>query len=195
MFLRVIQGRVTDADGLRTSLDRWVDRLAAGAGGWLGTTAGVADDGRSITLARYASAGAAQGNNEWQTRWWQEASPLFGDPVAVHDCSQVMEQLAGVPDDAGFVQVLQGRIADLDRMQQLLEDASPQQAEDRPDILGGMLGLHGDGTFTQVVYFSSETDAREGERHEWPAQNVELDPLVLDADYLDLRHPWTYAPR
>jgi hypothetical protein len=196
MFLSVLQGRVDDAGAVRTSLDRWMDQVAAGARGWLGTTAGVTDDGTSISLTRFRSADAARRNADRpeQTRWWQDASALYADPVTVKDARVVMTQLRGDSDDAGFVQVLQGHIADIDRTEHLLEGVSPWQAEVRPDIIGGLLGLHDDGGFTQTVYFTSEAAARNGERTEWPAQLLELDRLIGDVTYLDLREPWMLGP-
>ncbi|MCU1613455.1 MAG: hypothetical protein JWO98_995, partial [Frankiales bacterium] len=37
MFAQVIQGRTPDADGLRVAVDRWMEELAPGAEGWLGS--------------------------------------------------------------------------------------------------------------------------------------------------------------
>jgi hypothetical protein len=48
MFVQVIQGQVSDAGQARAALDRWVQELAPGATGWLGSTAGVTEDGRFI---------------------------------------------------------------------------------------------------------------------------------------------------
>src|SRR3954470_9244611 len=58
MFVQVITGRATDVDALRAALDRWVVELAPEAPGWLGSTAGVAADGRAVCLARFSSAEA-----------------------------------------------------------------------------------------------------------------------------------------
>ena len=41
MFVQVITGKVTDAAAVRAAFDRWLDELAPGAKGWLGSTAGV----------------------------------------------------------------------------------------------------------------------------------------------------------
>jgi len=51
-----------------------------------------------------------------------------------------------------------------------------------------------------VLYFTSEADAREGERKQPPpeleAQMKELDALsVGEPEFLDIQHPWLYAPR
>ena len=60
MFVQVIQGQVSDPEQARAALDRWARELAPGAGGWLGSTAGVTEDGRFIALARFESEEAAR---------------------------------------------------------------------------------------------------------------------------------------
>src|SRR6266508_1488720 len=64
MFVQVIQGQVSDAGQARAALDRWVQELAPGAPGWLGSTAGVTEDGRFIALARFESEEAAKRNSD-----------------------------------------------------------------------------------------------------------------------------------
>jgi hypothetical protein len=46
MFVQVIQGQVSDPEQVHAALNRWSEQLAAGAPGWLGSTAGVTEDGR-----------------------------------------------------------------------------------------------------------------------------------------------------
>src|SRR5688572_23897637 len=123
MIVQVIQGRINDADALRASLDRWAREVAPGAPGWLGTTAGVTDDGDSIALHCFASPNAARRNSDRpeQRRWWAETSALLGEPVIVRDCGEATTQLGGWSDDAGFVQVAQGRFTDVDRTVHVLE--------------------------------------------------------------------------
>jgi hypothetical protein len=48
---------VTDPEQVHAALDRWSGPLAAGAPGWLGTTAGLTGDGRFVALARFESEG------------------------------------------------------------------------------------------------------------------------------------------
>ncbi|MGE5763508.1 MAG: hypothetical protein ACM3ZF_06425, partial [Mycobacterium leprae] len=64
---------------MRAAFERWVEELAPGAAGWLGSTAGVTDDGRFIGLARFESEQAARRNSDRpeQGRWWAETSKLF----------------------------------------------------------------------------------------------------------------------
>lgn len=64
MFVQLIEGRVSDRDGLRRQMDRWMSELRPQAAGFLGSTAGVTDDGQAIVLARFESARAAQANSE-----------------------------------------------------------------------------------------------------------------------------------
>ena len=68
MFVQVIQGQVADAEQAHAALDRWAEELAPNAAGWLGTTAGVTDDGQLIMLARFESEAAARRNSEERTR-------------------------------------------------------------------------------------------------------------------------------
>ena len=63
MFVQVIRGQVTDREQVHAALDRWSQQLAAGAPGWLGSTAGVTGDGRFIALARFESEEAARRNS------------------------------------------------------------------------------------------------------------------------------------
>src|SRR5947207_6136589 len=55
VFVQVIQGQVSDAEAVHAALDRWARELAPAATGWLGSTAGVTEDGRFIGLARFDS--------------------------------------------------------------------------------------------------------------------------------------------
>ncbi|HEV7754787.1 MAG TPA: hypothetical protein VGO94_02910 [Mycobacteriales bacterium] len=191
MFLQVYRGRVTDPEEVHAALHRWSDTLGPG---WVGTTAGVTSDGRSITLVRFESADTATPTDAGDA-WWAQMCGLSAEPMTRQDCPRVMTQLGGDSADAGYVQVLQGRISDLERLQQVLADASGWQAETRTDIMGGLMGLHGDGGFTQAVYFSSEDAAWEGARTQPPVDTTALDELVGDLTFFDLRRPWAYSPR
>jgi hypothetical protein len=202
MFVQVIQGQAADAAKLRAALDRWAQELAPGATGWLGTTAGVTEDGRFIALARFESEEAARRNSDRpeQDRWWAETSELLSGAATFSDSSDVMVDLAGDPDDAGFVQVIQGRGRDPDRARELMGQDSPAWAAFRPEILGSLAVAHEGGAYTMAVYFTSEAEAREGERKEPPpelrAQMEEMAALsVGEPEFFDLRQPWLYSPR
>ena len=201
MFIQVIHGKVGDADGLRDAVERWRDKVAPGASGWLGSTGGATADGTAIAVVRFESAQAARRNSERpeQQLWWNEASRCFDGDVAFHDCERVLTFLDGGSDSAGFVQIIQGRTSDVDRMRQLMEQSSDALRALRPDVIGGTVALHGDGGFTQTVYFTSEAAAREGERKERPPELKTLDQqvsaLLGHATFYDLPRPWSHSPR
>jgi hypothetical protein len=202
MFVQVIQGQVTDAGKVRAALDRWAAEVAPGAIGWLGSTAGVTGDGRFIALARFESEEAARRNSDRpeQDRWWAETARLFSGEATFKDSSDVTVDLVGEPDEAGFVQVMRGRGTDADRARELMSDDSSAWADFRPEILGSVAVGHGGGAYTMAVYFTSEAEAREGERREPPpelrAQMEEMAALNLgEPEFFDLQEPWLYSPR
>lgn len=201
MFVQVIKGQVSDPDALRAALDQWIEELAPGAVGWLGSTGGVTDDGRVIMLARFESEEAARRNSERpeQDKWWAETAALFSGGATFHDSRHVIVDMVGEPDDAGFVQVMQGRGSDPARARELLEQDSDQWASLRPDILGSLAVEHDGGAYTMAIYFTSEADAREGEKKEPPpalqAQMEEMNALSIgETEFFDLKQPWLSSP-
>ena len=202
MFVQVMQGRVSDAEQARAALDRWEQTLAPGATGWLGTTAGVTEDGRFIALARFESEEAARTNSDRpeQDQWWAETSELFTEEATFRDSSDITVDVTGDPDQAGFVQVIQGRGSDPDRARELMEQDSSEWADFRPDIIGSVGVGHDGGAYTMALYFTSEEAAREGERKEPPpemkAQMEEMDQLSIGVpEFFDLKQPWLYSPK
>ena len=167
MLIQVIQGKVKDADLLRRQEERWLEEIKPGARGYLGYTGGITPDGRSINLVRFESAEAAQANSDRaeQAAWWNETAKAYdGDPT-FNDCSEVDTWAGGGSDDAGFVQVVQGRAKDQDEMRSNIAEMEATIRERRPDILGMTIAWHGDGGgFTQAVYFRSEEETRQQEK-------------------------------
>jgi hypothetical protein len=201
MFVQVIQGRVADPARVKAALERWAEELAPGAEGWLGTTAGVTEDGRFIAAARFESEEAARRNSDRpdQDRWWSETSRLFDGEPTFLDSSDVTVDTNGDPATAGFVQVMQGRTSDPERARRLMAEDSTDWSAFRPDMLGSVAVGHDGGAYTMVMWFTSEAEAREGERKEPPpelkAQMEEMGALsVGEPDFFDLKDPWMYAP-
>jgi hypothetical protein len=194
MFVQVVSGQVGDVEALRRSLDRWMQELAPGADGWLGTTAGVGDDGRFVAVARFESAEAAARNSgrPEQDAWWRETSQALSGEATFTDSTDVTTWLGGGSDSAGFVQLMEGRTTDVEATRAMMADIERQLRERRPDVIGGVLALHGGDRFTQVVYFTTEAEAREGERRDQPDPG-DMAPLT-DLSYLDLRDPWFFSP-
>jgi hypothetical protein len=197
MFAQVIQGRTSDAAGLRAAMDRWTEELRPGSIGYLGSTIGTTDDGTFFAVARFESAEAAERNAQRpeQGRWWEETSRFFDGEATFRDSEDITVDLQGDPDSAGFVQVMEGRTTDAARAKEVMSMIpSDVMAAYRPDVLGSMVIGHDDGAWTQVIYFTSEDAAREGERKDPPAefQNVmeEMGKLsVGETTFLDLKEP------
>ena len=185
MFIQVIRGQVSDPEQVHAALDRWSEQLAAGAPGWLGSTAGVTEDGRFVALARFESEEAARRNSDRpeQGQWWAETARLFtGEPV-FRDSSDVTADVTGDPD----------------RAREIMAQNPDEWAAFRPDVIGSVAVGHEGGAYTMAMYFTSEEAAREGERQQPPpqlkAQMEEMNELNIgEPEFLDLRHPWLYSP-
>jgi hypothetical protein len=201
MFVQVIQGRVADAAAMRAQMEKWSEDLAPGAVGWLGSTAGVTEDGTFLALARFESEGAAQQNSSRpeQSAWWEETAKLFEGEPEFHDSTHVDVDTPGNPAEAGFVQVMQGRTTDPERAREVMSDDSVDFESYRPDIIGSVSVEHDGDAWTMALYFTSEEEAREGEQKppppEMEAMIKELDSLsVGETTYFDLKDPWLHSP-
>jgi hypothetical protein len=198
MFVQVITGKTSKAAEVRAAFDRWVDELSPGAEGWLGSTAGVTEDGRLVALARFEDEAAAQRNSDRpeQGQWWGEVAKLLDGQATFRNSVDVMPDLRGDPDQAGFVQIMQGQQGpDPKRAQELMNQNPDEWAAFRPEVLGSLGVSHPDNTWTMALYFTSEADAREGERKEPPpelqAQMEEMNKLsVGEPEYYDLKDAW-----
>lgn len=193
MFVQVITGRTSDADGFRRQLERWRDELEPGATGFLGTTAGVTDDGRVVALARFADAEAAARNSERpeQGAWWEETSTYLDGEATFRETSDVGVLFDGPATDAGFVQVMEGTVADRAKAESFeTPEMLAQLRRARPDLLGSLRAWFDDGSFVEAAYFTSEEAARSGERSDdFAGPQQEYVDLFGDITYADLRDP------
>lgn len=196
MFIQIIQGRCRDADEMRRLTDEWRETMGPKAEGWLGGTYGTTDDGEFIGVVRFESREAAARNSAKpeQGQWWSRMEKCFDGPATFHDCDNAMMFLDGGSDDAGFVQVIQGRVTDPERFRQFMSQPMDMLHENRPEIIGGTIAMEPDGWFTETVSFRSEAEAREGERKQMPPdlqREMEEEMATMeDVHYLDLHHPW-----
>ncbi|MEA2509037.1 MAG: hypothetical protein QOG21_1119 [Actinomycetota bacterium] len=193
MFAQVIKGKVKDEAGLRKQFDRWVEEVKPGAVGFLGATTGASKDGTWFTVARFESEDAARRSSDRpeQGTWWSETEQYLSD-VSFKDCSEVDAILDGGSNDAGFVQVMEGRATDVEKLRSVGREMEPEMKKMRPDIIGGIVAWHGDGGgYTQIMYFESEASAREAESNtsnEGPPP--EFAELMGDINFIDLSDPW-----
>ena len=165
MFVQIIEGKTNDADDLRRFLVDRRPEAMQGAIGFLGATTVIAADGTIVTMARFESAEKAAENaaRPEQTAFFEGIrSRLAGDP-SFHESTEVEEFLGGGSDDAGFVQFMIGTATDKARAKSSERDMMPELESMRPDVLGGITAWDGDW-WCQVIYFTSEAEAREGEK-------------------------------
>lgn len=198
MFVQVIQGKAKDPAGLRKQWEKWDQELKPSAQGYLGSTAGVTADGEFIALARFESEEAAQSNSgsAEQSKWWEETSQYLEDPM-FHDCTLVDLMQDGGSDDAGFVQVIQGKVTDVEKARNLDRESQEEMNAMRPDVIGGIVAWHPEnGRFTNAIYFTSEAEAREKEKES--SSSPEFQKFMSEwqalsdgePKFLDITEPW-----
>jgi hypothetical protein len=195
MFIQVIEGRTSNAEALDRQLELWRQELAPGATGYLGSTAGVTDSGDAILIARFESEAAARANSARpdQSAWWADTERCFDGPVRFHDSTDVADMRLGDPDQARFVQVMEGHITDRERAKQLQATSEPLMHDLRPDVLGTTTAFFADGEFAEIVYFSSEDEARRAETQDIPdraaSMLADLQQAMPVERYIDLTQP------
>ncbi|HZA39218.1 MAG TPA: hypothetical protein VFA00_01185 [Actinomycetota bacterium] len=202
MFVQVIQGKAKDAAGVRKQMERWEQELKPGAMGYLGSTAGITADGEFIALIRFENEESAQTNSDRaeQGAWWEETSQYVDDAM-FHNCTLIDLVNDGGSDEAGFVQVIQGKVTDVDKARTLDEATQSNMKEMRPDVIGSITAWHPqNGRFTSAIYFTSEAEARAKEKEmsstsEFEAYMSEWQKLSDgEPEYLDITEPW-YSSR
>jgi hypothetical protein len=192
VFIQIIQGKCTREKEMRELGERWTRELGPTATGWLGGTYGFTDDDTFVGVVRFDSRESAMANSKRpeQGAWWAEMEKLFDGPVEFHDCDDVTLMMDGGSDEAGFVQVIRGKVDDADSLRSMMADTEALH-EMRPEIIGGTLAIEEDGTFVETVAFTDEKSARDGEQREMPDDvRRALESAMHDVSYLDLRRPW-----
>jgi hypothetical protein len=196
VFIQIIQGMCRDTEMVHRLTDEWRETMGPSAEGWLGGTYGITDDNEFIGVVRFESKEAAARNSARpeQDAWWQRMQECFDGEVTFHDCDNASMFLDGGSDDAGFVQVIQGRISDPEKFRQFMDRPMDMLHDQRPEIIGGTIAMEPDGWFTETVAFRTETEAREGEKKEMPeemrsAWSEEMS-MMQDVKYMDLHQPW-----
>lgn len=197
MYIQITEGHCTRQDEMRQLVDEACAALADRAG-WLGGTFGFTDDDRYVAVLRFESREAFEELNasEGAAEWMARAEELC-DGLQVHESEDVMMLLDGGSDDAGFVQIMHGRIADPDRFRHLASDEMMTMLHRmRPEVIGATLAVEPDGTFIETVAFTDESSARRGEESNMPPEvAADLGAAMADVEYLDLHKPWFASHR
>ena len=198
MFVQVITGRTGDAAALRAHAERWGDEVRPGAAGFLGGLFGIADDGTVVGLARFEdeAAAVASSSRPEQAAWWSGTEALLDGDATFRESSDVSLLFEGGSDDAGFVQIMEGTVADRAAAEavetpELLE----QLRAARPNLLGGIRVWLDGGAYVEAAYFTSEDDARKGESSpDFEAPQEGFTEQFGEPTYTDLRDPLLYGP-
>ena len=193
MFVQIIQGHVGDAALLDAQARRWSAEIKPGATGFLGSTRGITDDGTGVAVVRFESEAAAAANSARpeQAAWWEQTAAAYDGEVSFLDCRDVDVMLDGGSDRAGFVQLISARTRDKEALRAMGASAEDSLRASRPDVLGGIIAWHDDDAFVQVVYFTSEDDARKGEAAMSDDSSAPDWASMMDGapTFLDLRSP------
>ncbi len=193
MFVQVVQAKVRDADLWAKQAEKWRTEIKPNATGFVGSTSGVTADGDMITVVRFESEEAAKANSDRpeQGAWFEETAKAFDGGATFHDCRDVDVVLDGGSNDAKFVQVMQGRAKDQQRMRNQQREMEPELRKVRPDLMGATMAWHGDGGFTQVAYFASEQEARKNEQAmaQSPVLQQFMSQIDGDMTFYDITKP------
>ena len=93
---------------------------------------------------------------------------------------------------------MSGRVADVERERAMAQESSQMPNDFRPDIIGGLEGLKDVGTFVTAMYFTSEAEARKGEKKPMPADMQAMmdegQANTAEISYVDLSKPVFHTP-
>ncbi len=154
-------------------------------------TAGVTADGRFIAVTSVESGGSARAaNGDWRG--------VLNGQVRVSNGTRTDVFAPGDLWCARFVQVVQGQVTDLDEARRHKASLEEALAAHLPCLLGTLTVEHDEERFTRVLYFTTEEEARTGERDMPAAVRRRDEPalrlLVGPLQFLDLRDPWLLSP-
>ena len=91
-----------------------------------------------------------------------------------HDCDDVTLMMDGGSDDAGFVQVIRGKVDDAARLKAMMDDTERCSTRRGRRSSAATLAIEADGTFIETIAFTDEAvgpprraggDARAGTSH------------------------------
>jgi hypothetical protein len=193
MFVQVFQGKLNDPDLWASQVEKWRSEIRPKTTGFLGFTSGVTADDYAITVVRFDSQAKAQvdSNLAEQGAWFEETTRAFDGEIVFHDYPHVDILLAGGSDQAGFVQVMQGRAIDQQAMRDMQKEVEAELRLSRPDLIGAVIGSDDEGGFTQASYFTSEHEARINEKTmaDSPLVQQFMSNIGPDLTFYDLTRP------
>jgi len=199
MFVWVLEGKAADPGEVGRQLGRWTSEFGETIPGYLGATGGVSDDGRFLLFVRWESEDAG---NELlmrpeQQAWYEEFQTSFDGAIVFAETGDVTTHLAGGSDAAGFVQAMKVSGVDRQRVEAADREFENIASHVRPDLIGGIRVWTALDGFVEVNYFTSEQDARAGEKQAPPPELVEgfedFMAMMKDAEYFDFTAPFLHS--
>lgn len=192
MFVQLVLGQAADAAAFRRQWERWVSSLAVGAAGFDGATGGVTADHRAVLVTRFESEPAARAHD------MQAVAGTLAAPFEVLETADVTLHGGQGWETARFVQLMRARVRDRRRFEAIEDEIAPQFMKFRPDALAAYRAWFPGGSVVAIDYFTSEEQARAGERKQMPellAQRFgEWMSLLDDVEWFDLTEPWIATP-
>lgn len=183
MAVNYVEADVADAGSVRGALENLAD---------LGTArgvAGVTDDGRLVALLHVPA--DAQERAAGRAPWWAELQPAIAEDPHVDPAVEMGVFVSAIPPRSGFAQVMRAHVTDRPAFERVLAADAEWLARERPEIVGGALAWHGPDRFTLVVCFTDEASARAGEAKNTESPGADIDELMHDVSYDELRDPRT----
>jgi len=193
MFVQIIEGTTSNPDALIAAGDAWQENVRPKAIGYLGVTAGVGAGGKAFTIVRFEDEASARANSELpeQGAWFEKhLATAYDSPPSFTESSDIDEFMGGGSNDAGFVQIMKSKKVDRAKLEEM-DKTFEKFAGERPDILGGLRAWTGADSCVDVMYFTSEADARKGEQAEMPDElKAAMESFgEMDVEFLDLPDP------
>ena len=155
MFIRILRGQAYDGAATLAAVNRWRQELGAGVLGWQRLTAGIGDGGELVLALRYDTETAARRDRDRPelAAWQASAERHLAGPGRWYDCPVVHTMKDGDAGEAGFVRVVQGRLADPVRLAAMRAEVERTLRDRAPHVLGVTVAEHADGTgFTELTY-------------------------------------------
>jgi hypothetical protein len=195
VFIRILRGQVDDGAAALAEVARWRRELGAGVLGWQRLTAGVGDGGELVLAVRYDTEATARRDRDRPelAAWQASAERHLVGPARWHDCPVVHTMKDGDAGQAGFVRVVEGRLADPVRLAAMRAEVERTLRDRAPHVLGVIVAEHADGTgFTELTYLTSEREARAADRQMPVEMAVQLGTVrsyVEGLEEVELRTP------
>jgi hypothetical protein len=200
MFIRILRGQAYDGAATLAEIARWRQELGAGVLGWQRLTAGIGDAGELVLALRYDTEAAASRDLDRPelAAWQASAERHLTGPGRWYDCPVVHTMKDGDAGEAGFVRVVQGRLADPVRLAAMRDEVERTLRDRAPHVLGVIVAEHADGTgFTELTYLTSERETRAADRQMPVEMAVQLGTVrsyVEALEEVELRRPLLASP-